>query len=66
MKKIKNKKAALLDAFDKSQTKKLPEVCKIAGASMSIYYFHFYKDAKFRNAILEKKLKHLEERIAAV
>ena len=64
--KEKNKKPALLDAFDQSQTKKAPEACKIAGVSLSVYYFHFYKDENFRRQILEKKLKHLSERIAAV
>jgi hypothetical protein len=66
MKKEKNKKAALLAAFDKSTTKRAPEACKIAGASLSVYYFHSYRDPVFRQEVLKKQLKHLEGRIAAV
>jgi hypothetical protein len=65
MKKEKNKKAAILAGFDKSQTKKAPEACKIAGVSLSVYYFHHYKDEMFRQAVLKKQLKHLEGRIAS-
>jgi TnpA family transposase len=65
MKIEKNKKLALLAAFDQSETKKAPEACKLAEASLSVYYFHFYKDPNFRRQILEKQLKHLEGRIAS-
>ena len=66
MKKEKNKKQALLDAFDKSETKQAAEACRIAGVALSTFNFHNYKDSSFRREILEKKLKHLAERIAAV
>jgi hypothetical protein len=66
MKKQTNKKEALLDAFDKSETKQAAEACRIAGVALSTFHFHNYKDVEFRRQILEKKLKHLTERIAAV
>jgi hypothetical protein len=66
MKTEKNKKAALLDAFDQSTTKKAPDACKIAGASLSVYYFHLYRDPLFRQEVLKKQLKHMEERIASI
>ncbi len=65
MEKDKNKKQALLDAFDQSQTKKAPEACKIAEASLSVYYFHFYKDPNFRRQILEKQAQHILRSLAA-
>jgi hypothetical protein len=64
MEKEKNKKAALLAAFDQSETKKAPEACKIAGASLSVYYFHIYRDPLFRQEVLKKQLEHLAGRIA--
>ncbi len=66
MKKEKNKKSALLAAFDKSQTKKPPEACEIAGVSLSVYYFHHYKDADFRRAVLEKQAQHILQTLASV
>ncbi len=66
MEKEKNKKSALLDAFDKSSTKKAAEACRIAGVALSTFYFHAYKDADFRRKILEKQREHLSDRIAAV
>jgi ACT domain-containing protein len=66
MKKQTNKKEALLDAFDQSETKQAAEACRIAGVAKSTYYFHAYKDPVFRRQVLEKQLKHLEGRIAAV
>jgi hypothetical protein len=64
--KEKNKKQALLEAFDKSETKQAADACRIAGVALSTFHFHNYKDAEFRRQILEKKLKHLSDRIAAV
>ncbi len=66
MKKETNKKAALLDAFDKSETKKPSEVCRIAGVALSTFYFHQYKDPVFRRQVLEKQREHLSDRIASV
>jgi hypothetical protein len=66
MKKEKNQKQALLDAFDLSKNKGASEACRIAGVALSTFHFHNYKDATFRRQVLEKKLEHLKERIAAV
>jgi hypothetical protein len=66
MEKEKNKKRALLEAFDQSTTKKAPEACKIAGASLSVFYFHLYRDPEFRRQVLKKQRDHLSARIAAV
>ncbi len=66
MKNEKNKKQALLAAFDQSESKSAAEACRIAGVALSTFHFHNYKDVEFRRQILEKKLKHLTERIAAV
>jgi hypothetical protein len=65
MRKEKNKKAALLEAFDLSTTKKASEACKLADASLSVYYFHFYKDLNFRRQILEKQAKHILRSLSA-
>jgi TnpA family transposase len=64
MKKENTTKAALLDGFDKSENKKNVEACRIAGVSVSGFFFHYYKDEIFRRQVLEKKLKHLSDRIA--
>ncbi len=66
MKAEKNKKQALLDAFDQSETKRPTEACKIAGVVLSTFYWHQYKDAEFRQKVLEKQRDHLSNRIAAV
>jgi TnpA family transposase len=63
--KEKNKKLALLEAFDKSETKQAAEACRIAGVAKSTFYFHHYKDPEFRRQVLEKQLKHLEGRIVS-
>jgi hypothetical protein len=65
MTKEKNKKAALLDAFDQSKTKKAPEACRIAGASLSVYYFHLYRDPLFRQEVLKKQAQHILRSLAA-
>jgi hypothetical protein len=66
MKKENMTKVKLLNAFDQSETKQTADACRIAGVSVSAFHFHNYKDASFRRQILEKKLKHLADRIAAV
>jgi hypothetical protein len=66
MHKEKNKKQALLDAFDQSLSKRAAEACKIAGVSLSVFYFHRYKDADFYRRVLEKQRDHLSNRIASV
>ncbi len=66
MKKEKNKKEALLDAFDQSTTKRAAEACKIAGVALSTFYWHQYKDANFRLKVLEIQRDHLTARIEAV
>ncbi len=66
MKPEKNKKRALLEAFDKSETKKAADACRIAGVALSTFYWHQYKDANFRLKVLEKQRDHLSARIAAV
>jgi hypothetical protein len=65
MKKEKNKKQALLDAFDLSQTKRAPEACKLAGVALSTYYFHAYKDEAFRRQVLGKQAEHILQSLAA-
>jgi hypothetical protein len=65
MEKEKNKKSALLAAFDQSESKSAAEACRIAGVALSTFHFHNYKDASFRRQILEKKLKHLADRVEA-
>jgi ACT domain-containing protein len=66
MKKQTNKKEALLDAFDQSETKQAAEACRIAGVAKSTYYFHAYKDPEFRRQVMEKQRDHLSARIASV
>jgi hypothetical protein len=66
MKKETNKKQALLEAFDKSKTKKVAEACRLANVAKSSFYFHCNRDESFRQAVLKKQLKHMEGRIAAV
>jgi hypothetical protein len=66
MEKEKNKKSALLEAFDKSATKQASEACRIAGVALSTFYFHSYKDKEFRREVLAKQMEHLKEKLAAV
>jgi ACT domain-containing protein len=66
MKKENTTKANLLNAFDLSKNKQVAEACRIAGVSVSTYFFHFYKDEIFRRSVLEKQRDHLSDRIAAV
>jgi ACT domain-containing protein len=65
MKAEKNKKQALLDAFDQSKTKRPTEACKIAGVVLSTFYWHQYKDPVFRQKVLGKQRDHLTARIAS-
>jgi hypothetical protein len=65
MEKEKNKKRALLEAFDQSTTKKAPEACQIAGASLSVFYFHLYRDPEFRRQVMEKQAKHILRSLSA-
>ncbi len=66
MKKENNTKERLLNAFDLSENKQVAESCRIAGVSVSTYFFHFYKDRTFHRQILEKQIQHLNEKLAAV
>jgi hypothetical protein len=62
MRKKSTTQEAILKAFD--QSKVISEACRIAGVSTSCFYFHFYKNPKFRRQVLEKRREHLAERIA--
>jgi hypothetical protein len=62
MKKKSDTKKLLLAAFNRSKI--IAEACRIAGVTPSAYYFHLYKDAKFRREVLEKRAEQLAERIA--
>jgi hypothetical protein len=65
MKKEKNKKSALLDAFDKSETKRATDAARIAGVSLSLFYFHLYRDPAFRQEVLKKQAEHILRSLAA-
>jgi hypothetical protein len=58
-------KQALVDAFGKSKTQSIGDVCRIAGIVPSTYYFHQYKDADFRRQVLEKRVEFLAAKLAA-
>jgi ACT domain-containing protein len=62
MKKELDTKKLLLAAFE--QSKVIAEACRIVGVTPSTYYFHYYKNATFRRAVLEKRAVQLAERIA--
>jgi hypothetical protein len=59
MKRGNDTKAALLDAFDSSEKKKITGVCRLAGTTPSTFYFHFYKDGEFRREVLKKRVEYL-------
>lgn len=59
-----NTKTTLINAFDKSEKKKIAEVCRIAGVAASTFYFHYYKDADFRKKVLKKQHEYITEQIA--
>ncbi len=59
-----NTKTALINAFDKSEKKKIAEVCRIVGITPSTFYFHYYKDADFRKKVLKKQQEYITEQIA--
>ncbi len=56
-------KTALLNAFDKSETQTIGDVCRIAEITPSTYYFHTYKDSDFRRQVMQKRLEFLAEKI---
>ena len=60
-----NTKLALLNAFDKSETQTIGDVCRIAEITPSTYYFHQYKDSDFRRQVIEKKMNFLAAKLAA-
>jgi hypothetical protein len=60
-----NKKQALLEAFNKSESKQAAEACRIAGVSTATYNFHRYKDENFRRKVLEIQRDYLTARIEA-
>jgi hypothetical protein len=66
MKPEKNKKQALLDAFDQSETKRAPDACRIAGVALSTFYFHTYRDPEFRQKVLKKQAEHVLRSVASV
>ncbi len=55
-----------LEAFDKSKTKSISDVCRITGFTRGTYYFHFYKDAEFRKQVFIKQQEKLTSAIAAI
>lgn len=57
-------KSALLNAFGKSETKSIVDLCRIAGVTRGTFYFHYYKDADFRKEFFTKQKEHLTEKIA--
>lgn len=59
-------KQQLIKAFDTSAEKTIADVCRIVGITNSTFYFHFYKDSKFRRRVLEKQREHLTEQIEAI
>ncbi len=63
MKRGTNTKTALLNAFEKSETQTIGDVCRIAEITPSTYYFHQYKDSDFRRQVMQKRLEFLAEKI---
>jgi hypothetical protein len=58
-----NTKTALLNAFDKSETQTIGDVCRIAEITPSTYYFHQYKDIDFRRQVIEKRMNFLARKL---
>ncbi|MCA1623162.1 MAG: hypothetical protein LC768_06785 [Acidobacteria bacterium] len=58
-------KRALLEAFDKSETKTVLSICRAVKIQPTTYYYHFNKDADFKRQIIEKRREHLAGQIAA-
>jgi putative intracellular protease/amidase len=65
MKKINTTKSDLLKAFDQSETKTIANACHIVGIVPSTFYYHIYKDADFRQQVLEKRGEFLAAKVAA-
>jgi hypothetical protein len=63
MKRGTNTKQALLNAFEKSETQAIGDVCRIAKIAPSTYYFHTYKDSDFRRQVMQKRMEFLAEKI---
>jgi hypothetical protein len=62
----KTTKSAFIQAFEKSETKSVADLCRIVGVSRFTFYYHFNKDADFRKSLLEKQREYLGNRIVAV
>lgn len=54
----------LLEAFDKSETKSISEVCRVAGISRFVFYYHLKADVDFRRAVIIKQKEKLNARLA--
>ncbi len=59
-------KFTLLKAFDKSESKSVADMCRIAKISRYAFYYHLNKDVNFRRQIITKKAEHLTERLAVI
>lgn len=59
-------KEKLLSAFSQSKTGVIADICKLAGVTVGTYYFHFYKDPKFRLEVFKKQRERLTAEIDAI
>ncbi len=58
-------KQSLIKAFDRSKSKSVADMCRIAGVSRVIFYYHCKNDETFRRQIITKKAEHLTKLAAA-
>ncbi len=59
-------KSTLLNAFDKSESKSVADLCRIARVSRYAFYYHLNRDADFRRELITKQREHLTERLAVI
>jgi AcrR family transcriptional regulator len=57
-------KSALIKAFEESETKSVSDLCRIVGVARFTFYYHFNKDAKFREEIITKQKEFLTQKLA--
>ncbi|MET0753724.1 MAG: hypothetical protein ABWZ66_10145 [Pyrinomonadaceae bacterium] len=59
-------KKLIIEAFEKSESKTVTDVCRIAGIVRNTFYFHCRRDAEFRRQVLEIQREKLNKKLAAV
>jgi len=59
-------KNLLIDAFDKSESKSVLDICRIVDINPRTFYYHTAKDKKFKRQITQKRQTHLINQLSKI